>query len=160
LFDINEENFDEVPKIQQGADMGLILCATRGGEASYNTQQAAITLAKNRGDDIVYLFIIDLSFLNNTAAPIVVNIENELEEMGRFFLLMATERAEEEGINARSIIRKGIVREEIKKAIVEEEVTLVVFGRPLGEQSSFQLESLEEFSAEIEEETEAETMIV
>ena len=132
--------------------MGLILCATRGGEGSYNTQQAVIELAKERGDDIVYLYIIDLSFLNKTAAPMVVDIEDELEQMGRFFLLMATEGAAEQGINAHSIIRKGIVREEIKLAVIEEEATLVVLGRPAGEQSSFELESLQAFAAEIEDE--------
>jgi nucleotide-binding universal stress UspA family protein len=140
--------------------MGMILCATRGGEASYKTQQAAIDLAKERNDEIVFLYIIDLSFLNKTAAPIVVNIENELEEMGRFFLLMATERATEKGINARSIVRKGIVREQIKAAILEEGATLVVFGRPVGDQSSFELESLEAFAAEIEEETQVKAVIV
>ena len=140
--------------------MGMILCATRGGEASYNTQQAAIQLAKERGDEIVYLYIIDLSFLNKTAAPIVVNIENELEQMGRFFLLMATERSTEEGVEARSVIRKGVIREEIKTAVVEEEATLVVLGRPAGEQSSFQIESLEAFAAEIEEETGVDVVIV
>ena len=41
--------------------MGLILCATRGGEASYLTQQEAINLAKDRGDEIVFLYIINLS---------------------------------------------------------------------------------------------------
>ena len=140
--------------------MGMILCATRGGEASYNTQQAAIQLAKERGDEIVYLYIIDLSFLNKTAAPIVVNIENELEQMGRFFLLMASERSTEEGVEARSVIRKGVIREEIKTAVVEEEATLVVLGRPAGEQSSFQIESLEAFAAEIEEETGVDVVIV
>ena len=64
--------------------MGLILCATRGGEASYRTQQEAINLAKDRGDEIVFLYIINLEFLNKTAAPIVVDIVNELIQMGRF----------------------------------------------------------------------------
>jgi nucleotide-binding universal stress UspA family protein len=140
--------------------MGLILCATRGGEASYNTQQAAINLAKDRKDDIVFLYIIDLSFLNKTAAPIVVNIENELEEMGRFFLLMAIERAAEQGINARSVIRKGSVREELKKAVEDEKATLVVFGSPAGDQSAFEIESLQAFVAELENETSVDTMIV
>ena len=140
--------------------MGLILCATRGGEASYNTQQAAIQLAMQRGDEIAYLYIIDLSFLNKTAAPIVVDIENELEEMGRFFMLMATERTTEAGIKARSVIRKGAMREELKSAVVDEEARLVVLGRPAGEQSSFQMESLETFADEIREETGAEVMIV
>ena len=38
--------------------------------------------------------------------------------------------------------------------------TLVVQGRPAGEQSSFQIESLEAFVAEIEEETGVEAIIV
>jgi nucleotide-binding universal stress UspA family protein len=149
-----------IAKILEGVKMGLILCATRGGEASYKTQQAAIVLAKERDDEIVFLYIIDLSFLNKTAAPMVVDIENELEEMGRFFLLMATERATENGINARSIIRKGIVKEQIKTAIVDEGATLVVFGRPVGDKSSFHLESLEAFVAEIKEEIQVEAVIV
>jgi nucleotide-binding universal stress UspA family protein len=140
--------------------MGLILCATRGGEASYRTQQSAIQLAKERGDDIIYLYVIDLSFLNKTAAPIVINIENELEEMGRFFLLMATERSAEQGVEARSVIRKGIIQEEIKSTVTDEGATLVVLGSPAGEQSSFQIESLEAFADEIREETGAEAIIM
>lgn len=140
--------------------MGLILCATRGGEASYRTQQAAIALAKERGDEIVFLYIIDLSFLDKTAAPIVVNIENELDQMGRFFLLMAKERATEQGVEVRTIIRKGVVKEEIINAINEEGATLVVLGHPVGEQSTFQESSLGAFAAEIEEMTEATTVLV
>jgi len=140
--------------------MGLILCATRGGEASYRTQQAAIALAKEQSDEIAFLYIIDLSFLNKTAAPIVVNIENELDQMGRFFLLMAKERATEQGVEVRTITRKGIVQEEIINAVLDEGATQVVLGRPAGIQSAFQTSSLETFAAEIERETKAITILV
>jgi len=140
--------------------MGLILCATRGGEASYRTQQAAIDLARERGDEIVFLYIINLQFLDKTAAPIVVDIEHELEQMGRFFLLMAQERATEQGIQARTTIRRGFIHEEIINAAREEGATLVVLGRPAGKQSAFQMSSLEEFAMEIERETGAEAVIV
>lgn len=140
--------------------MSLILCATRGGEASYRTQQAAIALAKEHGDEIVFLYIIDLSFLNKTAAPIVVNIENELDQMGRFFLLMAKERASEQGVEVRTITRNGTVQEEIINAVLEEGATLVVLGRPAGEQSAFQTSSLQAFADEIKRVTEAETILV
>jgi len=140
--------------------MSLILCATRGGEASYRTQQAAIALAKEHGDEIVFLYIIDLSFLNKTAAPIVVNIENELDQMGRFFLLMAKERASEQGVEVRTITRNGIVQEEIINAVLEEGATRVVLGRPAGEQSAFQTSSLQAFADEIKRVTEAETILV
>jgi nucleotide-binding universal stress UspA family protein len=140
--------------------MGLILCATRGGEASYRTQQAAIALAKERGDKIVFLYIIDLHFLDKIAAPIVVDVESELEQMGQFFLLMAKERAIEQGIEVYTITRKGAVREEIIKATREEGATLVVLGRPAGETSTFQAASLQAFAEEIERQTGAETMLV
>jgi len=140
--------------------MGLILCATRGGEASYRTQQAAIALAKEQNDEIAFLYIIDLSFLNKTAAPIVVNIENELDQMGRFFLLMAKERAIEQGVEVRTITRKGIVQEEIINAVLNEGATQVVLGRPAGELSAFQTSSLQTFADEIERETKAITILV
>ena len=90
-----------------------------------------------------------------TAAPIVVDIEHELEQMGRFFLLMAKERATEQGITARTTIRRGFIHEEIKEA-----ATLVVLGRPAGKQSAFQMSSLREFAEHIEKETGAEALIV
>ena len=140
--------------------MGLILCATRGGEASYRTQQSAIALAKEHGDEIVFLYIIDLRFLDKTAAPIVVNIENELDQMGRFFLLMAKERATEQGVEVRTITRRGKVQEEIINAVLDEGATRVVLGRPVGKQSAFQTSSLQTFAAEIERVTEAITILV
>ncbi|MFV1949668.1 MAG: universal stress protein [Anaerolineales bacterium] len=140
--------------------MGLILCATRGGEASYHTQQAAIALAKENGDEIVFLYIIDLHFLDKTAAPIVVNIENELDQMGQFFLLMAKERATEQGVEVRTITRKGNVREEIINAVLDEGATRVVLGRPVGKQSAFQESSLQSFTDEIERVTEAIPVLV
>jgi nucleotide-binding universal stress UspA family protein len=140
--------------------MGLILCATRGGEASYRSQQEAISLAKERGDEIVFLYILNLGFLDKSAAPVVVNVEHELEQMGRFFLLMAKERAMEQGVAVRSVIRRGEVREEIIGAAQEEGATLVILGQPAGELSAFEMSSLREFMAEIEEVTGAETVLV
>lgn len=140
--------------------MGLILCATRGGEASYRTQQAAIDVAKESGDEIVFLYVNDLSFLDKIAAPIVVDVEHELDEMGDFFLLMAKERAAESGLEAQTINRKGHVREEIKNAARDLGATMVVLGSPSGKHSAFQVTSLQAFAAEIEAETGAKAMIV
>jgi nucleotide-binding universal stress UspA family protein len=133
--------------------MGKILCATRGGEASYRTQDAAIALAKERGDALLFLYVTDLHFLDKTAASIVVDVATEIEHMGEFLLAMAQERAREAGVEAKLITRKGDVREQIKAAAVEEDVDLVVLGRPADETSRFKLEALRAFAAEIEEET-------
>jgi nucleotide-binding universal stress UspA family protein len=133
--------------------MGKILCATRGGEASYRTQDKAITLAKEQGDTLLFLYVVDLRFLDKTTGSGVVDVEQEMTKMGEFLLLMAQERAREAGMEASLITREGDVREQIKTAAVEEDVDLVVLGRPADETSRFKIESLQAFATEIEEET-------
>ncbi|MEA3441557.1 MAG: universal stress protein [Chloroflexota bacterium] len=140
--------------------MGTILCATRGGEPSSGTEERAIALAKERGDTLLFLYIVNMHFLDKTAAPIVVDVEDELSDMGEFLLLMAKERAEQQGVSAEIIIRKGEVRDEIKQVAIDEGADLVVLGRPAGEESAFQLASLHAFAEEIEAETEAMAIIV
>lgn len=140
--------------------MGIILCATRGGEASQHTQNAAIALAKKRGDELAFLYVIDLRFLDKTAAPIMVDVENELGELGNFLLLVAKEHANEEGVKTQILSRKGNVREEIKKAAREIGATLVVLGHPREESSAFQLSNLHTFAKEIEDEAGVEVHII
>ena len=140
--------------------MGKILCATRGGEASLHAQNAAIALAKERGDELAFLYIIDLKFLDKTAAPIMVDVENELAQLGNFLLLVAKERASEAGVKTDALCRKGNVRTEIKKAAQEIGATLVLLGRPEEGSSAFQLSNLQAFADEIMAETGIETRIV
>ena len=47
--------------------MSLVLCATRGGEASIPTQEKAIELAIEKGLSLAFLYVADSSFLNKTA---------------------------------------------------------------------------------------------
>jgi nucleotide-binding universal stress UspA family protein len=90
--------------------MGKILCATRGGEDSYQTQDQAIALARRRGDTLIFLYVIDTHFLDKTAAPIVVDVGQQVGHMGEFLLAMAQERARSQGVSARCISRSGHVR--------------------------------------------------
>jgi len=139
--------------------MGKMLCATRGGEASYRTQEKAIALAKERGDELIFLYVVDLGFLNMTASPIVVDVESGVERMGEFLLTMAQEHARERGLEVQVIIREGKTREEIKAAAKELEVDCVVLGLP-AEGGVFREESIRAFAREIEEETGAEVALV
>lgn len=140
--------------------MGKILCATRGGEASYRTQDQAIALARQRGDSLIFLYVIDTHFLDKTAAPIVVDVGNQLQNMGGFLLAMAQERAEGQRVPVQCICRPGRVRDEIKAVAREEKVDLVVLGRPAGEADAFAMEELRAFATEIEAETGSQVEIV
>jgi len=139
--------------------MGVILCPMRGGPQSYRNQDKAIAYAKKRGDSLLFLYVVDLHFLDKTAAPIVVDVGDEVQEMGEFMLLMAKERAEGQGVETRTISRKGKVREEIKKVAQVEGVSLILLGRPGGEESAFHISELEDYAAEIKRETGIEAII-
>ncbi|MBN1316061.1 MAG: universal stress protein, partial [Anaerolineales bacterium] len=127
--------------------MGMILCATRGGEASYRTQDAVIALAQKQGDELVFLYVVDISFLNKTAAPMVIDVQSRLEKLGQFQLVMAKERAEAQGVLAQTIVRKGQLRAELSAVAKEFGATLIVMGHSLGPDAAFEDASLRAFAA-------------
>jgi nucleotide-binding universal stress UspA family protein len=138
--------------------MGLILCATRGGEASIPTQLRAIELAAQSSDDLAFLYVADSSFLNKTAAAVVVDVEDELVNMGEFLLAMAEERALKKGVQATSIVRIGVVREILLEVAKELGASTIILGRPAGESSRFQETDFENFIRAIEAETQAKVL--
>jgi nucleotide-binding universal stress UspA family protein len=141
--------------------MGKILCATRGGEDSYRTQDAAIALAQERGDELLFLYVVDIRFLDKTARAVRPDVVTaEMEKMGEFLLVMAQERAQKQDVAASYVSRHGDLRRELKAAAREEMVDLVVLGQPAGAESAFALADLEAFAAEIEAETGVETRII
>ena len=140
--------------------MGVILCATRGGEESYRTQDKAISLAKQRNDRLYFLYVVDLRFLNKTSAPMVVDVEEEVGDMGEFLLLVAKERAARQDLQTQTICRHGNFIEQLIKAAKEIEASLVLLGRPTGEQSAFRMSNLRECAEEVEAQTGIETIIV
>ncbi len=133
--------------------MGMILCATRGGEASYPTQDSVIALAKEQGDELVFLYVVDISFLNHTAAPLVVDVEPQLEKLGQFQLVMAQERATAQGITAQTIMRHGHLRTELVSVVKELGATLIVMGRSLGPDAAFEDSALQVFAADLQRES-------
>jgi nucleotide-binding universal stress UspA family protein len=140
--------------------MGKILCAIRGGEGSYPTQDGAIALARERGDELVFLYVVDVSFLNQTAAPLVVDIDAALEKMGRFQLAMAQERAAAQSVEDRIVVRTGRLRPELVAAATELGVDLIVLGRPEEKTAVFEQATLQAFAAILRSETDADVLIL
>ena len=140
--------------------MAKILCATRGGEGSYATQDAAVALAKEQGDDLIFLFVVDVSFLNQTAAPLVVDVEARLEKMGHFQLAMALERATARGIEAQAVVRRGMLANELAAAVRALGISLVVLGRPMRQTAVFEEDALQAFAASLQAETGIEVRIL
>jgi hypothetical protein len=134
--------------------MGKILCSTRGGDASIRTQEAAIQRAKENGDELVFFYAFDMEFL--AQADFVVRsdvVSDEMDKMAHFLMAMAVERAEKEDVQARYIIRHGRFADELKAAVLEEEATLVVLGRPADERSAFEPRGLKHLARAVQAET-------
>jgi hypothetical protein len=118
--------------------MGSVLCVTRNGEGGISAQKVAITLAKGRGDPLVFLFIADSSFLDKLALGVVVDIWGILESMGRFIMTRAVGRASAEGVKAESMIRKGAIRKVLPDVVSELDATTIIIGQLIGEPIIFE----------------------
>jgi nucleotide-binding universal stress UspA family protein len=118
-----------------------------------------IAMTKAQAAELVYLFVVDVSFLDQLAAPMVVDIERRLEDMGRFELSRAKERARGQGVRAEAIVRRGRLRSELIEAAAELRPSLIVLGRPHGRASFFEEETLRAFADALQEETRVEVII-
>ena len=123
--------------------MDSVLCLTRNGKGGIRAQKEAIRIAKDRGDSLVFLFVADSSFLNKLAAPIVVDIKEVLESMGRFILSAAIERASAEGVNSVSLIRYGVWRTVLLNIVSEIDPTIIIIGHLEGNPSCIEKAEME-----------------
>ena len=89
----------------------------------------AIAIAKERKATVVFLYISDIHFLDHTASPVNVEVvQEQLEEMGEFLLVMAQERARESGVESEAEVRQGEFRQTLETVIREKEISVVVLG--------------------------------
>lgn len=140
--------------------MTTILYATRGGAASYPNQEFVIALARERGADLLLLYVTDVQFLDRFASPVLVDVEAEMEGLAEFLLLMAKERAEKAGISAETVVRRGNFRVALEETAGEHHASLIVLGSPTGETGITRQEYLEHLVETIWVSTGIETFLV
>jgi len=138
--------------------MAKILCAIRGGEASQRLQDIAIELAKERGVEIVFLYVVNTEFLDTASVALRETVTNEMDKLGEFLLLMAIEKAKRHAVSASQMIRYGKLQEEFEAAACVPEISTVLLGKPR-EGGLFSMETLEATAKEIEEKCQVEVLI-
>jgi len=133
--------------------MSGIVCAIRGGPGSRATIANAIDLARESGEPLVFVYVVDLEFLSRTGISRVRTISEEMHQMGEFILLAAQTQAAEQGVTAQGVVRHGNVREEIAELCQDIGATTCVMGRPQAGQESnvFTADMLEQFGVFTEE---------
>jgi len=140
--------------------MTTILCPTRGGKESQPNQDYAIRLAVERGADLLFLYVTDIRFIGRAGPPIVVDIEEEMAEVGDFLLSMAQERAEKAGVRARKSVRSGIFSKVLREVILEHEISTVILGGSHENTGIVTKERLQSLSDELSKELSVEFIVV
>lgn len=130
-----------------------IVCAVRGGPASKPTIARSISLARETGQTLHFLYVVNLDFMSQTSSSRVHTIAEQMEQMGEFILLMAQDAAARQGVEAKGAVRHGNVSEEIIGLCHDLGADYVVLGKPKVEQEDtvFTEERLHQFAAETEE---------
>ena len=140
--------------------MTTILYPTRGGKESHPNQDFAINLAKERGADLLFMYVSNIQLISRSGPPIVVDIAEELDELGDFLLSMAQERAEKSGVLANVAVRRGIFSEKLKEMIVEKKINTVILGSSPKESGIVSYDRLQELSTELSSELNVEFIVV
>ncbi|HHS96590.1 MAG TPA: universal stress protein [Chloroflexi bacterium] len=138
-----------------------IVCATRGGEASRRTQERAIALAKERGADLIFLYIVDPTFAGPVNGALAAAMEDELKRLGRSLLSIAQARAQEQGVRAKTVVRAGPVWETIKAYLKEVGAGTLVLGAPGDEvDEAADVGDVNRLAEEVRRETGVEVVVV
>lgn len=110
--------------------MSGIVCAIRGGPHSQSTINKAISLARETGLPLYFLYVVNLDFLAHTTSTRTHTINQEMEQMGEFILLAAQSRAADQEVEAEGLVRHGSVGQEIVGVCKELNADYIVLGRP------------------------------
>jgi nucleotide-binding universal stress UspA family protein len=145
---------------QTNQDPGNVVCATRGGEGSELTVHEAIKLARERGLRLTFLYIADLQFMQRTVTGRARLAAEELRKMGEFIMLTLVEKAQGEGIEADSAVRKGRFRDELLRYLEETRPAMLVLGSPKPGTAYLDTSRLNKLAQEIEAQTDVPVKLV
>jgi nucleotide-binding universal stress UspA family protein len=142
--------------------MRPIICATRGSEASYRTQERAIAIAQERGTPLIFLYIVDSTFIEPADKALTEVVIDELEQLGRRLLCIAQARAREHGLQADIVIRHGAIQQTMENFLSEVNASVLVIGAPQRSSAApvFNAEAIAGLVQHIRDTTGAEVIIV
>ncbi|MFQ5855249.1 MAG: universal stress protein [Anaerolineae bacterium] len=139
-----------------------IVCAARGGNGSRPAVTRAIALAKERDAGLTFLFVVDAEFLSHAIIGPPSVVHQQLRDMGEFIMATLQAKALESGVTADFAVREGRVREQIRQYLEDNDVEVLVMGRPVEETdaATFDAGTVSNFAAALEHETGVEVVLV
>jgi len=142
--------------------MGVIVCATRGGEASLRTQERAIALAKEQSARLIFLHVVSAETCEGLPHEMAAVVQDELTRIGHSLLHIACARARQQGIEPEMAVRCGHVRQTIKDFLREVQADVLVIGKPQAtpEHKEFNKHEAQAFAQEVAAEVGVEVELV
>jgi nucleotide-binding universal stress UspA family protein len=131
--------------------MDRIICATRGGAGSRAVRERAIEYASQQEAALIFLFVIDISSLEDADDKLRSAVRDELAWLGLALLRIAQQRADAAHVESEIVIREGPVLDEICRFIKERSADLLLIGAPRGTTTAvFGDDKVEQFAADIQ----------
>jgi nucleotide-binding universal stress UspA family protein len=142
--------------------MGLIVCATRGGEAGRRTQERAIALAKERERELTFLCVFDPGFAGPLNGALSAAVAAEQQWLGRALVSVAQARAREQGVEAGAVVRSGVVLDSIEAFLCESGASTLVIGEARTDSalSTFRPGAVQSCARHVEQNTHVEVVVV
>ncbi len=115
-----------------------ILLYIDGSEASILAGQMAIVMAKKYGCNLKVIYVVNENLLNELLKAKVfvqmekMDYERDLEEDGKRYLNYIVKLADKKGLTVETVLKKGVVHEEVAKEVEEQDYDLLIQGE-LGE---------------------------
>jgi nucleotide-binding universal stress UspA family protein len=142
--------------------MGLIVCATRGGEAGRRTQERAIALAQERRAGLIFLCVFDPGFAGPLNSSLSAAVLAEQQWLGRALVSVAQARAREQGVEAGAVVVSGVVLDKIEEFVCESGATTLVIGEAKTDSalSTFRPGAVQSCATHVEQNTSVEVVVV
>lgn len=115
-----------------------ILIYIDGSESSILAAQFAITLGKQYGSELRTIYVVNENLLNELLKAKVfvqmekMDYERDLEEDGKRYINYVVKLADRKGVKVETVLRKGVVHEEVIREVEDYGCDLLVQGE-LGE---------------------------
>ncbi len=115
-----------------------ILLYIDGSESSILAAQMAITMCKKYGSSLRVIYVVNENLLTELLKAKVfvqmekMDYERDLEEDGKRYLNYVVKLADRKGLAIETVLKKGVVHEEVAREVEEHESDLLIQGE-LGE---------------------------
>lgn len=128
-----------------------VVCAVRGGPESGETVKRASAMALESGATLTFFHVMDAEFVGHATHAALRVVYHELQEMGKFVMLILCDRARARGVaHVDYILCEGNVLTQLRKLAADTPADVLVIGRPTKSSTKnlFKIEQMDAFVAE------------